>query len=840
MTAGNLGHFFVIFSFVTALVTGLSYYIQTQLNPTQTQDFSWQKIARTSFYIHTFSVWAVVAVLFYIIKNHLYEYHYAWEHSSNILPTHYMISCFWEGQEGSFLLWIFWHTLLGLILIKYSGKWESAIMLVFALVQAFLCSMILGILFTDDFKLGSSPFVLTKEVLTNLPIYSMNPDYVPTDGTGLNPLLQNYWMVIHPPTLFLGFALTLVPFSYCIAGLFTNNISEWVKPALIWTIIAALVLGIGIMMGAYWAYETLNFGGYWNWDPVENAVYVPWLILIAAIHTMIIYKSSNTALRLTSILVILGFILILYSTFLTRSGVLGESSVHSFTDLGLSGQLLVYLLFFTILAIILLVIRWKNIPASPTEISVFDKEFWLFIGVTFLFLMSFQVLVDTSRPVYNAIVKAFGMRGNLAPPVDAVAYYGIRQLIFSIIILLLSGTAQFFYWKKLDKTKLLEHVYYPLLGTGILIIIVLSIAPRYHNFSPQYLVLLIVSLYSIVSNSFIFFRFIKTAGKLTGGAISHIGIAVMLVGILYSAGFAKTVSLNTSGLLISKEMSTEMNQENSLLYRNDATKMDKYFLTYRGPRIEIVGFPEYFNKEKIDPIKGNKAILLEDAISKNFTYFKKGDTVTYYSENTYYQIDYSDTTKNKNHLFSLYPRVQSNASMGQVPSPDIKHTISSDLYTHITFAGEESKEKKWSDLEEQTVSVGDTFFLNDYVAKLISVKKLNISQIHGIEISKNDIVVQADIEIQGFDKSYHALPTYIIKDMQIGRVPEIMMDLGVKLTFLEINPKEQKFTFGIQTTQKDFVVMKASEKPMINLLWIGTLLVCVGMSVALYRRLTEK
>ena len=184
------------------------------------------------------------------------------------------------------------------------------------------------------------------------PVFQMNPDFIPKDGNGLNALLQNYWMVIHPPTLFLGFATTLVPFAYCIAGLWTGKVNDWIRPALPWALFSAMVLGVGILMGAYWAYETLNFGGYWNWDPVENAVYVPWLVLVASYHTMITYRKSNTALKTSVILVVATFILILYSTFLTRSGILGESSVHSFTDLGLSGQLLIYLLVFTILSIV--------------------------------------------------------------------------------------------------------------------------------------------------------------------------------------------------------------------------------------------------------------------------------------------------------------------------------------------------------------------------------------------------------------------------------------------------------------------------------------------------------
>lgn len=198
--------------------------------------------------------------------------------------------------------------------------------------------------------------------MPDLPVWTSNPAFVPKDGNGLNPLLQNYWMVIHPPTLFLGFAATLVPFSFAIAALWKKNYTDWVKIALPWTLIAGVILGAGIMMGAIWAYETLNFGGYWNWDPVENAVYVPWIVLVAAIHTLLLAHKNTTALKVSFLLIITQFILILYSTFLTRSGILGNASVHSFTDLGLSGQLLIYMLFFAIISAILLTIRWKHLP----------------------------------------------------------------------------------------------------------------------------------------------------------------------------------------------------------------------------------------------------------------------------------------------------------------------------------------------------------------------------------------------------------------------------------------------------------------------------------------------
>ncbi|MFN8689586.1 MAG: cytochrome c biogenesis protein CcsA, partial [Cyclobacteriaceae bacterium] len=197
-----------------------------------------------------------------------------YSYSDTKLQTYYLISTFWNGQEGSFLLWMFWHAVLGLVLMYTQRNWEAPVMIVFTLVQAFLASMILGVVLPGiDLKLGSSPFILLREAMAD-PIFQANPNFIPSEGQGLNPLLQNYWMVIHPPTLFLGFAATLVPFAFVVAGLWQRQYREWIKPALPWSLFAGAVLGLGILMGGYWAYETLNFGGYWNWDPVENAVYV--------------------------------------------------------------------------------------------------------------------------------------------------------------------------------------------------------------------------------------------------------------------------------------------------------------------------------------------------------------------------------------------------------------------------------------------------------------------------------------------------------------------------------------------------------------------------------------
>src|SRR6476661_2051690 len=344
---GKLGQFFIILSFGSALLSLISYYFAT--NNKDKHDNSWQKLGRIGFITNFVAVIAVGACLFYIIYNHLFEYHYAWAHSSTTLPVYYIISSFWEGQEGSFWLWSFWQAVLATILVYKAKSWENGVMTVMMLSQVFLCSMLIGVEILGT-KIGSSPFILLRDAI-QAPIFS-RPDYLSliADGNGLNPLLQNYWMVIHPPTLFLGFASMIVPFAYAIAGLWEKRFKDWVQPALPWSLFAVMILGTGIIMGSFWAYEALNFGGFWAWDPVENASIIPWLTLIAGVHVLIAYKNSGHSYFTALFLIIISFILVLYASFLTRSGILGETSVHAFTDLGMSGQLIIYMLIFVALA----------------------------------------------------------------------------------------------------------------------------------------------------------------------------------------------------------------------------------------------------------------------------------------------------------------------------------------------------------------------------------------------------------------------------------------------------------------------------------------------------------
>ena len=401
---GKLGQFFVVLSFAGSFVATLSYLKSANAKSSE-ESASWKKMARFSFLLSTISIFLVFATIFYIVHQHYFEYNFAWEHSSKNLDPKYMLSCIWEAQEGSFLLWMMWNGVLGIILMSRARQWESPILTIISFAQFCLLTMILGV-YVFSFQIGHSPFMLVRQLFQEAPIFQ-RADYLSIpqmqDGQSLNALLQNYWMVIHPPVLFLGFSSTLIPFAFAVSGLWKKEYGTWTKTALPWTLFSCCILGTGIMMGAAWAYESLTFGGYWAWDPVENASLVPWLVLVAGLHTLVIYNATGHSLRTTYLFLILGFTLILYATFLTRSGILGDTSVHAFVGSGMDLQLILLIPHFFPSSIILFFIRYNRIPHEAREENTWSREFWMFIGALVIFFSAIFIMVFTSLPVINDI-----------------------------------------------------------------------------------------------------------------------------------------------------------------------------------------------------------------------------------------------------------------------------------------------------------------------------------------------------------------------------------------------------------------------------------------------------
>ncbi len=829
--SGQLGHLLVVSGFIFALAAAFAYYLSFS---SENGKEEYRKFGRVLFILHGISALGVIASLFFIIYQHQYQYHYAWSHSSNNLPVYYMISCFWEGQEGSFLLWIFWNLILGAVLVIKHPKWEAEVMMVFLMVQAFLGSMILGVVTPGiDLKIGSSPFILLREFMQEAPVFASNPNFIPEDGTGLNPLLQNYWMVIHPPVTFLGFAACLIPFSFMIAGIMRKDYKGWILYAQPWALFASFFLGLGIIMGGYWAYETLNFGGYWNWDPVENAVYIPWLVLIASVHTLFSSKRYGTALRVSMVLVTATFILILYSTFLTRSGILGDTSVHSFTDLGLSGQLLIYLLFFLGFSVFMIARAWKHLPDEKKEINYYSKEFWVFAGATVLLLASLQVFFTTSIPVFNSIWEALGMNSNLAPPADPMEHYGNAQIWFAIGVAILSGLGPFYWWNKLDWNRL-KDLATPAVVITLIISGIVLLSSSIKNI--PYILLLTAGIFSVTANLFTLQKLYKAGLKLTGGSLSHIGLGILLVGILFSSGYSKIVSNNLSGKIYHEDFPEDLNLKNVLLWRGKTLPMDDFTLTYVGPRVKSRKGGFMLDRDNIsytsDP---DKVILNYDPPSPADILGKENDTVRIFGADNYYELQFfRDSVK----AFTLFPRAQINPDMGGlIASPDIKKFFSKDLYAHVSSIVDPNDPPEWEKKTPQMAGMGEDLFLKDHPAIFERVETM--TEIAGHRLDSGDVGVKAFIRVFGPGQEEVLEPIFIIHDNMIGRVPAVSRGLGIKILIEQIIPEENKFKFAVETTQADYVILKAMEKPWINLLWGGTLLCLFGMILSMNRRFKD-
>lgn len=797
---GRIGHFAVIFSFGTALFAALAYFFAARNK--DLQDNSWQNLARWAFRLHSVAVITIVASLFTIIYKHYFEYHYAWAHSSLALPTHFMISCFWEGQEGSFLLWAFWQLVLGNILIYTAKNWESPVMAVVSLSQVFICSMLIGVEIFGQ-KIGSSPFILLRDAL-DAPIFK-RADYLSLiqDGNGLNPLLQNYWMVIHPPTLFLGFASMVVPFAYVIASLWQKRYSEWIKPAMPWTLFAVMVLGTGIIMGSFWAYEALNFGGFWAWDPVENASMIPWLTLIAGLHVMIAYKSTGHAYFTASFLVFISFVLVLYASFLTRSGILGETSVHAFTDLGMSGQLVIYLLVFLALGATLFIRNWKELPITEKDEATYSREFWLFVGSLVLTISCFQVILTTSIPVAN---KLFGT--NFAPPINVIQHYNKWQIPIAVLVTIIAGFSQFLKYKQSDKQKFYVQLGVTAVASALIAIVVIYFGKFYTNI--QYSALIFAGIFGFLANARILTDALSGKLKLAGSALAHMGFALLLLGALIAASRSEVISINSSNIGYGKEFDAKNTRENILLWKNEGVTMNGYLLTYLG-----------------DSTSG---------------------------PNTYYRVNYKKLNGEGKvtESFDLYPNAQINPKMGLVASPDTKHYLLHDIYTHVSSVPAKEEEHAegddhaHSDSETykkpvvKTLAVGDSMLYSDGVIILSGLNK--DVHIKDIKLTNNDIGVGARLEIISKSGHYTAEPVFIMKDnFQFG-LPASVEDEGLKFYFSAIDPATRKIEISLlekKEKQRDYIIMKAILFPYINLFWGGTIIMVIGFILSIVRRIQD-
>lgn len=773
---GTIGQIFIYLALLTALISSFAYILSEVKHNNR-----YRIIGRNAFILHFISLLVVAVSFFYILVNSYFEYSYVWKHTATYLPLKYIISSFWAGQEGSFLLWVLIEGLLGMVLLFTSKKFEGKVMTVLGLGQFLLTTMILGIK-PLGFVLGQSPFVLLREDANNIGSqFFQNPDYLShiVDGNGINPLLENIWMVTHPPLLFLGYSASIIPFAFAIASLWSGDYKSWLKPAFPWTIFSVLTLGGGILLGGAWAYESLTFGGFWAWDPVENASLIPWLVILAGMHMMILNKKRNHSFGLSYIFIILGYTLVVYASYLTRSGVLGSTSVHAFGNNGLSTQMVLIMALVIITSLFLYFKNYKKFPKNDRD-EFLSREFWMYIGSLILVLSSFQVFISTSIPVIN---KVFGT--NIAPPMEVVAYYNKWQLPLAILIVTFISVSLILKYGKNDFPTFLKRFGIVIIAANVLFI------PEIYLFQIDnlaFLIFLFTINLAIVSSVDYLIRNKFSLYNLSN-SVSHFGFAMFLLGVLAAFSNSQIISKNTSMYNLGDAAS---NRENQLLEKDKVKQLNKYLVKYSS-----------LKKDK---------------------------------NHMYYGIDFYTKDKNGklNKEFSIEPSINVNSIMGNVYDPDTYHSLKKDVFTYISYADikADQTDNRYKELSETEMVVGDTLTVNNdiYILKDIRIKGSKDS------LDVNNVSIIATIDIPNSTDSISSFELgYRIKDGVIYKDKKDIPSRNLRFRFVNISTKKMGIILGVDRHEMQFIVIKSVIFPYISLMWIGALIMLVGLFISLYR-----
>lgn len=493
-------------SFLSALVSAVSYYQAASKKSRMVP------LARLSFSTMAASVLAASALLVLYILRHQFEYSSVWSYSARDLPLQLLVTTFWAGQEGSFLFWALCGAMMGAFLLRYTrrNRIEYETMAVYSLLQSFLLLLLIV----------KSPFTTVWEAFPG----QIPEGQVPLDGRGLNPLLQNFWMIIHPPVLFIGFAAAAVPFSLAVAALWKNTFSEWIARAYPWVLFTVVALGAGLMLGGYWAYGVLGWGGWWGWDPVENSSLVPWIISAALLHTMVVQKKTGKLVRTNFVLALSAFLLVVYSTFLTRSGILGESSVHSFVDPGnlVYSLLVVWMITVSALGFGILARRWTALRSLSLPVGLFTRESFLSVAAATLCASAIVILFGTSWPLFS--------KSTVEP-----SFYDSMNLPIAVILAVVLGLSLLLQWRTESLPGLIRRMAFnlgfALASAGILFVVGVTDA--------QILLLAFASFFALFVSVRHAYRIGKDNPRLIGGALSHIGLALLFLAIIGSGKYGE-------------------------------------------------------------------------------------------------------------------------------------------------------------------------------------------------------------------------------------------------------------------------------------------------------------
>ena len=386
------------------------------------------------------------SLMIYAFVTHDFTIKYVAAVSDTTMETAYKVTAFWGGLDGSLLFWVLVLSLFSTVAILLNHRRHrdmiGYVVATIMVVQVFFLSLLI---FTKN------PF----NTFLTLP---------PTEGQGLNPLLQNYWMVIHPPSLYTGFVAATIPFAFGIGALASGRLDDmWLGSVRVWMLICFAFLSLGLILGGRWAYEELGWGGYWAWDPVENAGFMPWFTATAFLHSAIIQEQRGMMKRWNMVLVIITFFLTIFGTFMTRAGIV--QSVHAFgEDNVLALQFIAFLALIAIVSFGLVVYRSNKLASRVEFESFISREFAFLVNNWILLACAFVVMFLTMLPTISEALD--GSRMSVG-----IEYFNKMMTPLGLILLFLAGAAPLLAWRKTTREKLYVQFLGPALCMAVAIVV---------------------------------------------------------------------------------------------------------------------------------------------------------------------------------------------------------------------------------------------------------------------------------------------------------------------------------------------------------------------------------
>ena len=573
----EIGHFCVVLALVLSVLAMISPVVGLK---TGRPDLV--RIARQAVTLNFFLVSIGMASLIYSFLTNDYSVKYVMATSNSKLPVFYKVAGLWGGHEGSLMLWVWILTAYSTLVVWLHWRTQPVIMPYLLSIQSLIMFGFLAMI-----------------VFLSNPFERLFP--VPPDGRDLNPLLQDPAMVVHPPMLYLGYVGFSIPFAFAMAALFSGRLGEeWIKVTQRWTLFAWMALTTGILMGGYWAYYELGWGGYWGWDPVENASFMPWLVGTAFLHSVMVQEKRKMFKVWNLFLIIVTFSLSLIGTFLVRSGVL--SSVHSFaTDPGRGLYILIFLATMMSLGFGTLIVRSGKLRSQIEMDSILSKESVFLFNNLFFLVAAATVFLGTLYPLLVETLKT--AKVSVGPP-----YYNAVFMPVALGLLVMMGIGPTIAWRKASSDNLKKNFLLPIILAVLTTAVAWLIGIRTVFGMAGALVVSFVTTTIFVDFAKIsalwarrhevnyllgFYQGFTSNQRRSAGLITHVGVLVMVVGIIASTIYQieKVVPMRIGDTLQIKNYTIKMVGLHEVSGAN-WTAEEGLFEVYKGDRLLTVLKPQ--------------------------------------------------------------------------------------------------------------------------------------------------------------------------------------------------------------------------------------------------------